>query len=270
MFGSHNAKEIDVGQALDKSKGYLTNSQIVLIDEMQSAGKFDEKTALLNNLKRIITEEEISSRALYIDYKIVKSCTNYLLFTNHKDALSLPPNEVRYWVYISEQKRLNDKFYADYHKWLDDGGSKAILHSLLEREISDDFIPKGIAPETPFRALMCKGGEHPLTKVIRQLYEEMIYPFEESQIIIGSLELYNTLKKQQILGRARINDVSNALEQIGGRCLGQCRITIDGKVQKPTLYLIREQDTHFGKKPQELVDDLYFPVVPKDTSGGHY
>ena len=270
MFGSHNAKEIDVGQALDKSKGYLTNSQIVLIDEMQSAGKFDEKMALLNNLKRIITEENISSRALYIDYKIIKSCTNYLLFTNNKDALSLPPNEVRYWVYISEQPRLNDKFYADYHKWLDDGGAKAILHSLVTRDISDDFLPKGIAPDTPFRALMQKGGEHPLTKVIRQHYEEMIYPFEESQIIIGSLELYNTLKKQQILGRARINDVSNALEQIGGRCLGQCRITIDKKIQKPTLYLIRDQDKHAGRKPQEVVDELYFPVIPKDTSGGNY
>ena len=59
MFGSHNAKEIDVGQALDKSKGYLTNSQIVLIDEMQSAGKFDEKTALLNNLKELLRGEYI-------------------------------------------------------------------------------------------------------------------------------------------------------------------------------------------------------------------
>ena len=117
---------------------------------------------------------------------------------------------------------------------------------------------------------MQKGGEHPLTKVIRQHYEEMIYPFEEKQIIIGSLELYNTLKKQQILGRARINDVSNALEQIGGRCLGQCRIKIDSKVQKPTLYLIREQDKYFGRNSQELVDELYFPVIPKDTSGGHY
>ena len=143
------------------------------------------------------------------------------------------------------------------------GGAKAILHSLATREISDDFLPKGIAPDTPFRSLMQKGGEHPLTKVIRQLYEEQIYPFEESQIMIGSLELYNTLKQQQILGRARINDVSNALEQIGGRCLGQCRITIDKNVQKPTLYFIREQDKYFGKKPQELVDDLYFPVIPK-------
>ena len=265
MFGSHNAREIDVGQALDKSKGYLTNSQIVLIDEMQSAGKFDEKTALLNNLKRIITEEHISSRALYIDYKIVKSCTNYLLFTNHKDALSLPPNEVRYWVYISEQSRLNDKFYADYHTWLDNGGAKAILDSLLEREISDDFKPKGVAPDTPFRSQMSKGGEHPLTKIIRQLYEEQQYPFAEDQIIIGSSELYNILKAKGMLKNARINDVANSLEAIGGRCLGQCRVKIDKKIIKPTLYLLRDHDKHFGAKPQELADKIYFPVVPEDN-----
>ena len=268
MFGSHNAKEIDVGQALDKSKGYLTNSQIVLIDEMQSAGKFDEKTALLNNLKRIITEENISSRALYVDYKIVKSCTNYLLFTNHKDALSLPPNEVRYWVYISEQPRMNDKFYSDYHTWLDEGGAKAILNSLKEREISDDFKPKGVAPDTPFRSQMSKGGEHPLTKIVRQLFEEQEYPFREKQIIIGSTELYNILRSKGMLRNGRINDVAMALEQIGGRSLGQCRVSIDKKITKPTLYLIRDLDKHFGKKPQELVDELYFPVVPEDLEKG--
>ena len=110
-MGSHNAKEIDVGQAIDKSKGYLTNSQLVLIDEMQSAGDFNEKMKLLNHLKRIITEDSISSRALFIDYKIVQSCTNYILFTNHKDALSLPPNEVRYWVFMSDRERMPDSFY---------------------------------------------------------------------------------------------------------------------------------------------------------------
>ena len=271
MFGSHNAKEIDVGQALDKSKGYLTNSQIVLIDEMQSAGKFDEKTALLNNLKRIITEENISSRALYVDYKIVKSCTNYLLFTNHKDALSLPPNEVRYWVYISEQSRMNDEFYSAYHSWLDNGGTKAILHHLKERIISDDFKPKGVAPDTPFRSQMSKGGEHPLTKIIRQLYEEQDYPFREAQTIIGSTELYNILRSKGMLRNGRINDVAMALEQIGGRNLGQCRVSMDKKITKPTLYLIRDHDKHFGKKPQEIVDEYYFPVVPENTNdGGHF
>ena len=265
MFGSHNAKEIDVGQALDKSKGYLTNSQIVLIDEMQSAGKFDEKMKLLNDLKRIITEDHISTRALYIDYKIIKSCTNYLLFTNHTDALSLPDNEVRYWVFVSERARMNDKFYEDFHKWIDDGGSKAVLYSLKHRDISDSFNPKGIAPDTPYREQMTKGGEHPLTKIIRAMYDEFEYPFEEKQIIIGSTELYNILRQLRMGGNFRINDVAKALEQIGGRPLGQCRITIDGKTKKPSLYLIRGQDLYVGRSPQELAEELYFPVVPKST-----
>lgn len=267
MFGNHNAKEIDVGQALDKSKGFLTNSQLVLIDEMQSAGKFDEKMKLLNDLKRIITEDHISSRALYIDYKIIKSCTNYLLFTNHVNALSLPNNEVRYWVYVSERARMNDQFYADYHSWLDDGGAKAILYSLKYRDISDNFNPKGIAPDTPYREQMTKGGEHPLTQIIRAMFEEYQYPFSEKQIIIGSMELYKVLQDQRTLGRARINDVAKALEQIGGRALGQCRIKLAGKIMKPSLYLIRNQDQYIGRPPQELADQLYFPVTPKDNDG---
>jgi len=267
MFGNHNAKEIDVGQALDKSKGFLTNSQLVLIDEMQSAGKFDEKMKLLNDLKRIITEDHISSRALYIDYKIIKSCTNYLLFTNHVNALSLPNNEVRYWVYVSERARMNDQFYADYHSWLDDGGAKAILYSLKYRDISDSFNPKGIAPDTPYREQMTKGGEHPLTQIIRAMFEEYQYPFSEKQIIIGSMELYKVLQDQRTLGRARINDVAKALEQIGGRALGQCRIKLAGKTIKPSLYLIRNQDQYIGRPPQELADQLYFPVTPKDNDG---
>ena len=32
--------------------------------------------------------------------------------------------------------------------------------------------------------------------------------------------------------------------------------------------LIRDLDKHFGKKPQELVDELYFPVVPEDLEKG--
>ena len=126
-FGIQNAKEIDVQQAVDKGKSYLTNSQVVMIDEIQSAGKQDKKIELLNNLKRIITEENISSRQLYIDYKVVYSCTNYILLTNHKNALSLPPSEVRYWVYMCEKKRKETDFYKRYHKWLENGGAKNIL-----------------------------------------------------------------------------------------------------------------------------------------------
>lgn len=257
-MGSHNAKEIDVGQAIDKSKGYLTNSQLVLIDEMQSAGDFNEKMKLLNHLKRIITEDSISSRALFIDYKIVQSCTNYILFTNHKDALSLPPNEVRYWVFMSDRERMPDSFYKEYHKWLDDGGAKAILFELKNRKIAEDFNPKGIAPFTPFNKEMSSAGAHPLSKTLKALFDEQQRPFEEEIEIVSSMQVFEYLKAHRLLGRSRINDVKTALEFIGGRYIGQVRVKqrIDNqdKIIKPTLYIIRNHPNYDGKQGQEIAD----------------
>ena len=253
-FGFHNVCEIDVKQALDKSKSYLVNSQLVLIDEMQSAGSFGEKIELLNHLKRIITEENIGSRFLYVDYKMIKSCTNYLLFTNHKDALSLPPNDVRYWVYMSEQPRLSNAFYKEYHKWLDAGGAKYILHSLLERDITSEFEPKGVAPETPFKIEMSKAGSHPLTKLLRQMLEENDEPFTEGVEIVSSMQIFNYFKHHNLLARSKINDVANALEAVGARPLGQCRVMIKGKLTRPSLYVIREHEKYIGMQSQKIAE----------------
>ena len=287
IYGA-NSLAIDVRQALDKSKGYTQKSQMVLIDEMQSAGTWAETQSLLNDLKRIITEKEISSRELYQDYKIVKTCANYILFSNNKNALSLKPNEVRYWVYITEKPRADQEFYTKFHQWLDDGGAKAILYDLLNRKISDKFDPNAIAPKTPFLGQMSVAGEHPITAIIRKLIEENQPPFEDINgnelLVIGSTELFEWLKNNNLLGKARINDVSNALEQLGCRNLGQCRVRIRDYnredigptlanatnpdyehkcvylIKKPTLYLIARQDEFVNKQPQEIADEYYFPI----------
>ena len=76
--------------------------------------------------------------------------------------------------------------------------------------------------------------------------EEQDYPFREAQTIIGSTELYNILRSKGMLRNGRINDVAMALEQIGGRNLGQCRVSMDKKITKPTLYLIRQPPKKFS------------------------
>lgn len=269
-FGIQNAKEIDVQQAVDKGKSYLTNSQLVMIDEIQSAGKMDKKVELLNNLKRIITEENISSRQLYIDYKIIYSCTNYILLTNHKNALSLPPGEVRYWVYMCERKRKDNDFYKRYHKWLENGGAKAILFELTEdRIIPDSFEAKGVAPETPFTKVMSEAGAHPLSQQVKTMFDEIQEPFTEDRDIIGSTELFEFLKYRRLLGRSRINDVVYALEFIGGIPLGQVRVTVQEtedkitkpKLIRPSLYIIRNHEKYEGLLKQKTAES-WVPIPP--------
>tara|TARA_R100001369_G_scaffold22088_2_gene40290 strand:+ start:2771 stop:5029 length:2259 start_codon:yes stop_codon:yes gene_type:complete len=263
-YGINNAIAIDIKQALDKSKGYLCNSSLVLVDEMASSGKWEESQNVLNDMKRIITEKEVSSRALYNDYKIVKTCTNYMFFSNKKDALKLPKNEVRYWVYISSRPRLPQQYYTDYHKWLDNGGSKHILYDLLHRKIPEDYDPYGIAPKTPFLDSMSEAGEHPVTQIIRQMFDECEFPFREDRILIGSTELKQYLSEKKMLSNARINDISNSLELIGGKCIGQCRVEMrNTQPSKPTLYLIRRVAELGHNNPQSLADEFYKPIELK-------
>ena len=70
-------------------------------------------------MKRIITAGELGHRARYSDYTNVPTLTNYILFTNNKDALSLPKNEKRYSVYMHETPRLNQSWYDEFHQWID-------------------------------------------------------------------------------------------------------------------------------------------------------
>ena len=170
---------------------------LVLIDEMQSSGKWEETQNVLNDMKRIITEKEVSSRSLYVDYKIIKTCTNYMFFSNKKDALKLPPNEVRYWVYLTSRPRLPQQYYTEYHKWLDKGGAQHILYELLNHKIPEDYDPQGVAPSTPFLTEMSERGEHPITQVIRQMYEEYEFPLREDVHIIGSTELFEYLQSNK-------------------------------------------------------------------------
>ena len=79
------------------------------------------------------------------------------------------------------------------------------------------------------------------------------------------MDLFNWLKKQQKIGRGRINDVANALEQIGGRCLGQVNIILAGKKSRPTLYLVRNHEKNEGKTALELAD-LYNVLHAEDGS----
>ena len=293
-YGINNALAIDIKQALDKSKGYLCNSMLVLIDEMQSSGKWEESQNVLNDMKRIITEKEVSSRALFVDYKIVKTCTNYMFFSNKKDALKIPNNELRYWIYLTDRPRLPQQYYSDFHKWLDDGGAQHIYYELLNHELPESYDPQGTAPTTPFQQQMSEKGEHPLTQYIRRMYDEEEYPFRLENKIIGSTELYEYLRGRKTGFGFRINDVSNALEQIGGKYLGQCRVdervhSVDDtgailskasdptyehnwqtKAKKPTLYLVRDVAQLGHNQPQQLADKYYKPLFKSPDLGSNY
>jgi len=283
VFGIHNTKEIDVDQAIDHAKEYLRNSAIVCIDEMESTGTFSQKRTLLNAMKRIITAGKLGHRARYSDYSNVPTKTNYILFTNNKDALSLPKNEERYSVYMHELPRLPQEFYDEFHQWIDNeeeaklnrnhdkwkDGARFILHELLLRDVNK-FNPHKVAPATSFNGTMSEAGAHPLSKLLKEKYDGNFFPLRKD--IVSTMGVYNYLKENKELGRFRTNDIANALEFIGGQKLEQVPIKLKDETKRMTLFVIRNHSEYrdmdkadIGKAYWEWEQKDFLALVDKET-----
>jgi len=248
-----NVKKVDIEESLDKAKTFLSDRQLVLIDEMKSKGDWDEREEILNKFKLFITEEEHSSRKLYVDYETIKdSCTNFMFFTNYADAIVLPQNEARYAVYLSAAKRLDDDFYSKYHHWVNsEQGKSALLYWFKTRKISETFNPKGVAPQWNSLKEMSIAGEKSLHQELRSRYDQMLAPFEDNRKIIATTWLYEWCKRNKIKV-PRINDIASFLEKIGGINKGQIIIEYDSKYYKPTLWVIRHHETLIDADSKEI------------------
>ena len=255
MLGQ-NAQKVDVKEALDKAKDFLQSKQIVLIDEMKSSGKWEEREEILNEFKLFITEEEQSQRKLFVDYKAITTCTNFMFFTNFKNALTLPENEQRYWVYFCDVPRLNQTFYKDFHKWLDAEGASNLLHYFKNRTISDGFDPKDVAPKSPNLIDMSKQAQRPLMAELEDRFNEMLPPFQDFRDLIPTTWLMAWCKKNRIKV-SRPNDLFPILERLGGKNIGQCEMQkarSGGGVSKHklTMWVMRNHETYNSLSNREI------------------
>ena len=255
MLGQ-NAQKVDVKEALDKAKDFLQSKQIVLIDEMKSSGKWEEREEILNEFKLFITEEEQSQRKLFVDYKAITTRTNFMFFTNFKNALTLPENEQRYWVYFCDVPRLNQTFYKDFHKWLDAEGASNLLHYFKNRTISDGFDPKDVAPKSPNLIDMSKQAQRPLMAELEDRFNEMLPPFQDFRDLIPTTWLMAWCKKNRIKV-SRPNDLFPILERLGGKNIGQCEMQkarSGGGVSKHklTMWVMRNHETYNSLSNREI------------------
>ena len=247
ILGRTNARKIELAEALDKGKGYLINSQVVLIDEAKSKGTWAEKEHLINSMKTIITEGSQGIRQLYKEYGEQDTCASYIINTNHRDAFALPYNEVRYWVYFSENKR-NEKLLEDYHDARDNRNLAAGVYAeLLDRNLSK-FKPKGIAPHTIYRDMMTKLADRPVNDYVRDKFEQIVHPFDRD--LVTTVELLDWLKKEARVKVTRENDVANALKQVGGVRVRGCRVA--GVGNNVNIWIIRNHENYKNMTATEL------------------
>lgn len=150
------------------------------------------KYEILNRVKPFITNNIIEIHPKGSKIYNALNTTNYMLFTNYKDALPLEDNERRYMILFSRwQKRTalikfrqdNPDYYTNLYNAIEESPG-AIRKWLLEHEQSEDFNAMGEAPDTSARQYMIRQAKPEFI----QLLDELVLSDDIAEI---SYELLN-------------------------------------------------------------------------------
>ena len=269
ILGEDNAEPGSVRSILDKGISF-SEKLLVLIDECSSTGEYSEKRNLVNDLKTIISEKRLQKRQLYKDYGVTKQFTNFLIFTNKKDALSIDAKDPRYFVTENLAQRKDQKFYKEFHKWrLEDGnkGSRFVMHYLLNRDISK-FDPEAPAPLTDAKRNMANESAHPLFADMEQRYNEGQMPFPFNQDIRGTSEIaewykrFGTSKLQTYASNPKV--IVECFKKLGFHPLGQ--VLHKHRNEKPSLWIVRKIKYLKEQKATDLCNKVWQPLNLMQTN----
>lgn len=186
VLGKEHVKTIDGQTVVSGWNEWAGGYQVVVLEEVrvQGTNRFD----IMNRLKPWITNDGIPISQRFRDSREVSNITNYLLFSNFHDALTLTTNDRRYFVVKSplQTKKQVQDLGKDYFKKLFDmihHRAGALRAFLLDWEISPDFCPDGHAPCTKYVSEMVQDSANEATSAIRRLLLEGDYPLIQYDIV---------------------------------------------------------------------------------------
>lgn len=163
VMGVSNVKMINA-QSLEGNFTDWTVGQCVTCVEEVRLIKHQNKYEIINRIKPFITNDIIEVHPKGKPQYNAKNTSNYLLFSNFKDALPLDDDGRRYLVLFSQWqfkadldafKAENPGYYmALYRTFVESAG--ALRKWFLSLEQSEEFNPKGDAPETRAKKYMVR------------------------------------------------------------------------------------------------------------------
>jgi len=162
VMGGH-VRNLDPTAIAGRFTGWAHGALVVAVEEIRISGT--NKYEVLDRLKPFISNKTIQIEEKGRDHRTVPNFTNYLLLTNHKDAIPLSEGDRRYCILFSRVQS-EEQLFAElggeqgaseyFAKLFDETERRAdvITKFLTEYKISADFNPVGRAPATEARAKM--------------------------------------------------------------------------------------------------------------------
>jgi hypothetical protein len=236
ILGEHNCTAPSASEVLGGYTGWLVNKGLVVVHELKS----DEgrAQAQADHLKPLITQETVRANEKYLKQYTAENRANFLMFTNHLDALKLGDADRRYLVIHSPLRppppgpgrdAWNAR-YAELHRRITGPEASHAAHWLGERVPGPEFNPKGRAPETAAKESMKDAGLKGLAGLMLDAWNEgppiAGEPMLAGQDVLTRMGLTDSQRSRS--GRPA-NDAATLLRHLGYEDLGQHRMADGSK-----------------------------------------
>jgi len=239
--------------------------QLVVLEEVRVTGT--NRHEIMNALKPLITNDDISINQKFRDTRQVPNITNYIIFSNHHDALALTPGDRRYFVvksalqHRSQVLALGENYFPPLYALLRDRAGA--LRAWLDKwDISEDFHADGHAPRTKYVQELINDTAGDLPSAIRRVLLEGDYPLVQFDVVSAqTLKIVLDLEESGL--RASPQYIAQVLReegfrQIGRHTLGTERHYLWARCQiDEATALARAADRHKTGKKNLCMDLIY-------------
>lgn len=205
----------------NKFNGWIEQKLLIGVEEI----RIQDRADLLDTLKILVTNRRIEIQRKGSDQVTGDNRANFILFTNHKDAIPKTLSDRRYCVIYSAHQDVADlardgmtgRYYPDMYKWLRDQGGFAIInHWFRSMDIPAALDPAQDchrAPATSSTAEAILASLGPVEQAVAEAIASEAPGFCGGWV--SSWALGNLLDGRRLRGRAHPNTWDASMRAIG-------------------------------------------------------
>ncbi len=113
----------------------------------------DKSWVIDDQIRDLLTEQHLQLNAKYGSFDVQRVYTRFLMFSNHDDAVRIPPEDRRVWVMRVEANPRDEDYYKRIYTWLEGDGPAQVFWHLKGIDLSG-FNSGMRAPMTPAKQAM--------------------------------------------------------------------------------------------------------------------
>jgi len=155
VLGLWNCGTSKMGQlAGEGSAGQYQNALVKTLLTTIHETKVKEKSWTVDDQVRdLLTEQHLQLNTKYGSFDVQRVFTRFLLYSNHVDAVRIPPEDRRIWVLRVETDPSDEKYYKRIYDWLKGDGPAHVYWYLKGVDLTG-FNSGMRAPMTPAKEAM--------------------------------------------------------------------------------------------------------------------